>query len=429
MPILAPNQGRLMASARRRIKRLLGPEWSKLVAKALDHTRFWELANDIENYLYVSQSEKNIQNAVEKSVFNQTSQKRINIGLLDIAVIVPQPAEGSGGNRNIYRIIKNLKNLGHHLTVYYTQTKLHPALVKKRVQRWFYNLEGIPFIKYNGVLGRHDVGLATWWETAYHLQDNKDKVSHCFYLVQDFEPMFMPVSSNYLLAEATYTLGFNHICSGRWCAEILRSKYGLEADYFNFPVDKNIYNTNSPRTKENKNLLFFAKPEIERRCFELGIEALRIFHQLKPNVEIILYGSPGLGARAAPFPFTNMGVLPDLSNLAHLYRNADFGLVFSPTNPSLVPFEMLACGCPVGDVNIDQAIEKYGADTRNVFLLPVAPKALGQKLAEIFDDPAEMKKRAAAGQCYVEANFPSESEMANQVEQFIIQKISKDQFR
>jgi Glycosyltransferase len=119
-----------------------------------------------------------------------------------------------------------------------------------------------------------------------------------------------------------------------------------------------------------------------------------------------------------------MGVLPSLDSLSQLYRNADFGLVFSPTNPSLVPFEMLACGCPVGDLDFDRAIEKYGSDAGNVFLLPITPQALGRELARIFDNPAEMKQRSDAGRRYVEAHFPSDAEMIRQIERFIIQKIN-----
>ncbi|MCR5835456.1 MAG: hypothetical protein K6G88_02990, partial [Lachnospiraceae bacterium] len=38
---------------------------------------------------------------------------------LDIAVIAGRPIQGSGGVRNIYRMVSYLRDFGHHITVYY----------------------------------------------------------------------------------------------------------------------------------------------------------------------------------------------------------------------------------------------------------------------------------------------------------------------
>ena len=37
------------------------------------------------------------------------------------------------------------------------------------------------------------------------------------YFVQDFEPLFYPMGSDYLLAENTYRKGLYHITTGAWC--------------------------------------------------------------------------------------------------------------------------------------------------------------------------------------------------------------------
>ena len=49
----------------------------------------------------------------------------------------------------------------------------------------------------------------------------------------------------------------------------------------------------------------------------------------------------------------NYALLPTIKDLADLYRESTIGMVFSTTNPSLVPYEMMACGLPVIDLKTD----------------------------------------------------------------------------
>lgn len=66
--------------------------------------------------------------------------------------------------------------------------------------------------------------------------------------------MVSPMSSDYILAENSYKLGFSHICSGKWCSDFLQNKYNAQADYFQFPVDKDIYNVSKPKQNKIKTL-------------------------------------------------------------------------------------------------------------------------------------------------------------------------------
>lgn len=359
----------------------------------------------------------------EKEVFNKKPNKKINIHHIDIAFIVPDPIKGGGGHRNIFRAVRFLKSSGHNLTVYYTDTNEDAKIMKNNVEEWFYNMSNVKFINYKGKLGYHDVAICTYWTTAYAIKENINKIKIPFYMTQDFEPMFYQMGSSYIMAENTYKFGFNHICSGPWCKDFLVQKYHADAEYFQFPVDKKIYNTNKPRTKKNKNIIFFAKPEMPRRCCDLGLKALEYFHTLRPDVEIITFGSNNLSANQLPFKATCVGLLPTIDGLADLYRNADFGLVFSTTNPSLVPYEMMSCGCPVGDLDLDLALSKYGNSKDNVFLLDSIPEKMGQQLADIFDNPKEMERKAKSSKNFVEKEFPTEEEMGQIFENIIKQKI------
>ncbi len=350
-------------------------------------------------------------------------QKPFDIHCLDIAFLIPAPIAGGGGHRNIFRAVNSLKKFGHNVTVYYMDSDLPANIMKKNCQRWFYDMDGINFIKYDGNIGYYDVAIATYWTTAYEIKKNENHFKYKFYFTQDFEALFNPMSSNYILAENSYRLGFSHICSGPWMHNCITRRYGVKSDYFQFPMDKGIYNTNSVRTKKNKNLVFFAKPEMPRRCFELGVQALEKFHAQRPDVEIILFGSEHVNPDWISFPCTIKKVLPKITDLADMYRNADFGLVFSTTNPSLVPYEMMACGCPVGDLRYDDPLSKYGNSEDNVFLLDPLPDNMARELVEIFNAPELMKKKARCGKEFVERNFPTEEQMGRKFEQIILDEI------
>lgn len=373
---------------------------------------------------YVKKNKAHIQNAADyEKVFSVQCSKKINPRHLDIAFIVPEPIKGSGGHRNIYRAVKYLREFGHEITVYYTQTQEPANRVKQHVCEWFYDMAGVPFICYDGNLGFHQVAIATWWETAYILQENLDHIQYPYYFTQDFEPYFYPMSSEYILAEDTYRMGFSCICSGPWIARLVKERYGAKADYFQFPVDTSIYNRCVPRKKSQKNIIFFAKPDMPRRCYSLGIHALQQFYELRPDVEIILYGSNMLEESQIPFRATVKKLIPTLEDLADMYRNADLGIVFSTTNPSLVPYEMMACGCPVVDLDVEYALSKYGDDPNNVFLLSPLPNIMAQQLAGLLAQPETLRTCAENAGTWVSNEFPTELEMACRVEDLILQDI------
>ena len=384
-----------------------------------------EQSDDITEIVKIPSIEKAQEPKFYQEVYEKTPNATVDLKRLDIAFIVPDPIKGSGGHRNIYRAVKFLKSKGHTLTIYYINTRLNAREVKQQVSDWFYDMTDIPFICYDGTMGYHDVVIATWWETAYCMYDNANRIKYQFHFVQDYEPSFYPMSSQAILAENTYKQDVRFICSGPWCKAFLERKYNARADYFQFPVDRKIYNMGKPRTKRNKNVIFFAKSEMARRCYEIGIEALKEFHKLDPEVEIILFGSNNIGD--VPFPATRLGLLPTINDLADLYRNADIGIVFSTTNPSLVPYEMMHCGCPVVDLNLEFSLSKYGENEDNIILCDAIPRVMGQQLYEAIHNEELLKTKRESALTWVMKEFPSEDEMGQIVEDIILDEIKSKQ--
>lgn len=343
---------------------------------------------------------------------------------LKIGWIVPGLIIGSGGHRNILRAAYHLERFGHDVRLYFSDTELPDNELKGLVQKHFYPFEG-HVSRFNGRIGGEDILFATHWSTVGLAQSVQSTVGEIIYFVQDFEPSFYPMGSEYILAENTYRKGLYAITSGPWCEMILKRDYRMEADSFRFPVDRSIYRAGvGGKQARSKRVLFFAKPEMDRRCFLIGATALRELHRLRPDYEILFFGSGSARQHPQPYPVTYLDVVPTLHDLARLYASSTAGLVFSTTNPSLVPYEMMACGLPVIDIDRPGSEVNYGNRRDIALLADPDPAKMAQNIATLLDDPADLALRSAHGLEFA-ATFPTEEEMARRVEALILARAAR----
>ena len=341
---------------------------------------------------------------------------------LKIDWVVPRLLIGGGGHRNILRAAHHLQGFGHDVALHFTGSDDQAADLRRLVSDHFYPFEG-QIKAYDGVFRRSDVIMATHWTTVDAALRARGQTREVMYFVQDFEPAFAPMGSEYVLAENTYRQGLYCITSGPWCERLLRQSYASEADHFRFPVDRDIYRER-PRAKRNPNVVFFAKPDMPRRCYEIGVMALAHFHRLRPDVEIVLFGSKAVDPAALGFPATIRAIVPTLEDMSRMYADADLGLVFSTTNPSLVPYEMMASGCVV--VDLDRPGNAYNYDDRRdiAFLADPVPEVMAAQLKALLEDPADLAARREAGLAFAE-KFPDELAMALRVEALIVGRINR----
>jgi glycosyltransferase involved in cell wall biosynthesis len=343
---------------------------------------------------------------------------------LKIGWIVPGLIIGGGGHRNILRAAYHLERFGHDVRLYFSDTTMTEAELRKTVRKHFYPFEG-PVHRFAGRVDGEDVMMATHWSTVALAESVQSQIGEIMYFVQDFEPAFYPMGSEYILAENTYRKGLYAITSGPWCAHILRRDYAMEADSFRFPVDREIYRPDAgegaPRARR---VLFFAKPEMARRCFLIGTMALREFHRLRPDHEILFFGSGSAKQHPQDYPVTYLDIVPTINDLARLYATSSLGLVFSTTNPSLVPYEMMACGLPVVDLNRPGNEVNYDNRHDIALLADADPVRMARDMAALLDDPAALADRSARGIDFA-ATFPSEEEMARRVESLIMERLAR----
>jgi glycosyltransferase involved in cell wall biosynthesis len=298
-----------------------------------------------------------------------------------IGWVVPPVNAGSGGHLNIFRFVRFLEGRGYACRIYiYDPHKTQAPARAAQILRDHYEPMRASLEQDFSTLAKCDVIFATEWTTAYPVHNAKVDAAK-FYFVQDFEPSFSRVGTEYVLAENTYRFGLYGITAGKWLAQKLHADYGMETDHFEFGSDFGRYTyTNSGRRSK---VFFYARPVTERRGFELGVLALDRFHQMRPDYEIHMAGWPVNGWQL-PFPFVDHGVLP-LDRLNGLYNDCAAGLMLSLTNFSLLPLELLCAGCiPV--MNDGPNNRLVSNNPHLVFTRPT-PQALAAALADVVDRP------------------------------------------
>lgn len=295
-----------------------------------------------------------------------------------IGWVMSPPGRGSGGHQNIYRFIKFLEESGHECSIYLYSNFEERTIteIQRSMGPSYADVAARMYWLDDSDVEDNDAVFATGWETAYPVYGLSEKL-HKFYFVQDYEPYFFPVGSEYVLAENTYRFGFTGITAGGWLSKKLNNDFGMKTDHFDFGSDENHYvHRNSSARKE---ILFYARPVTARRGFEMGIKALAKFHKINPDIIINLVGWD-TSTYKIPFPHNNLMML-ELNELSTLYNRCSAALVMSLTNMSLLPLELLSCGTiPV--VN-DGENNRLVSDNPFIAYADNSPVALAEKLDEV----------------------------------------------
>lgn len=289
---------------------------------------------------------------------------------------IMSPPGGGGGHQNIFRFIEYLDKLGHtnNVYIYSTFDDMTIAQAKENVSDYC-KAERLTIRRYKGTVGDSDILFATGWETAYPVFNDKTNARK-MYFVQDFEPLFYPMGTEYVLAENTYKFGFHGITAGGWLAKKLQQEYGMDCDHYDFGAEPALYKFTN--TEPRKEVFFYARPVTERRGFDLGIMALEIFHKKLPDYTINLAGWD-VSEYDVPFPYVNHKAL-QLTDLHKLYNKCASALVISLTNMSLLPLELLACGTiPV--VN-DGPNNRLVSNNSYIHYTDASPEALAQAMVD-----------------------------------------------
>jgi glycosyltransferase involved in cell wall biosynthesis len=322
-------------------------------------------------------------------------------GALTIAWVVPPWGIGSGGHAAIFQLVGQLERLGHKCAIFVFDPfdwNMRPAAELRREINAHFVAVQAPVFRGLSAFHSADVVVATNWWTAFPVRD----LSRCrekVYLVQDHEPEFSATSAQSLWAADTYRMGYRCVAYTPWLVDVLKTRYGAEAHYFECGTDTTTYTFAGPEGREPGLIVVYGRAETERRAVELAFAGLATLHDRRPGLRIVLFGSSV--PLQVPFPCENLGVVPP-EKLAELYRRASAGVVFSLTNLSLVTTEMMASGLPVVELDRENVSSKLGASGDVAMLAEPTPDAIADALERLLDDPANAAKMAARARAFVE---------------------------
>jgi glycosyltransferase involved in cell wall biosynthesis len=335
---------------------------------------------------------------------------------LTIHWLVSEPIAGSGGHTGIFRMIRHLVDFGHVCHIHMIPVNfMHgytPTAIQRHVDEHFLPT-GAVYHLWDGAIGPADATVATFWRTVPPLL-KLPLPGRGYYLVQDFEPFFYPMGLEHIQAEATYRQGLHCLTLGPWLAGLLREQYGAEADAFDFAVDTTVYYPVLLPRPPHQRVAFYARPSTPRRAYELGLEALALVKQRDPHTEIIFFGAEQLPPPS--FSVTNAGLLNPWE-LAALFSTCDVGVVFSTTNPSFVPFELMACRCAVVDL-ASERIAGLLEDGVNCRLAAPTPESVAAAVLDLLWHPEA--RAAIVETAYQQIKAKSWQHSARQIETVLL---------
>jgi hypothetical protein len=317
-----------------------------------------------------------------------------------IAWLVPYPLRGSGGHRTIYQNIHALAQAGYVNDVYlephpppgHGPTLTSAQQGRAMAEEYFGEIPASFHLGFR-VSGAYDAVFATAWFTAPFVRRIQQPCIKA-YFIQDYEAAFMPMSDGYVQAQNTFRYGFEGVTIGRWLTHRLGTEFGMRCSYFDFCADPKVYR---PLSEERELAVCFVyQPEKPRRCTLIGGQALTLVKREMPEVEIYFYGNDS--PIEMPFQFTHLGLLP-IEKCNELYNRCAVGLCFSATNPSRIPFEMMAAGLPVVDMWGSNTI--YDLPEDGVELAEPTPESVAWAILDLLRDPARRAARSAAGQAFM----------------------------
>jgi hypothetical protein len=316
-----------------------------------------------------------------------------------IAFLLPGMVVGSGGHTSILRLGTWLASFGHEVTY----VSYDGRTLDKLERRAGVNLPGwqgrmMTWRTFLARRPRFDVGVATQWDSCYHLLRHQALFGRKAYFIQDYEPFFFPRGDLQLMAEQTYGMGLHHLSLGGWNLERVRSELGIGGgDLVDFPVELRQFPlVRRPlRHGETLRLAVYTKSDGKRAPALLAVMLRVVAEAFRARGVAAEFRIFGMRSARAVFPVgENLGKLRTPAIKA-LYAWADLGVVASLTNISLVNYEMLACGLPVVDLRGGSA-PFFFDDSEMLFARP-HPDGLAELLDGVWgreDDLAAMVGRA-----------------------------------
>jgi glycosyltransferase involved in cell wall biosynthesis len=331
---------------------------------------------------------------------------------LTVTMALPGYSRGSGGIAKAISLMRGLSQRGHDVALHFPDDNFETT---EHIRQDHGLHENVPITCGKQILKPSDVAVATHWETAYFLHGQPTCATVKAYFLQDYEPLFYAMGDKYIGAERSYRLGLRHVSYGPWVRDRVKREVGVECDWVPFFIDKAIFYPDPEVQRSSSRLVVFARPELRRRLWALTVTAIELFlNQTQFSGTVEFFGSNA--SVDLPFPYIWRGVITP-QEMAVLFREATVGVALSSTNVSMVPFEMMACGLPVVDIDYRDNYINYGS-RENVCLLPPEPESIAAGLAQLLSNNATLDSLSRNALGLIQ-HMPDEASVVYKFEQLL----------
>ena len=248
-------------------------------------------------------------------------------------------------------------------------------------------------------LNEADFVCATSWDTVSFAK--KLENSYKLYFVQDYEPYFYKFGEEFFMCRSTYFQGLHMISLGSWNRDMILKEAGtgkgLKIDVVDFPyepkeyADQTGFSRDYPAYRHKRKLTIAAYVKFYGKRLPAFIPYMlkNTAKKLKKRgieLEVLYFGE----AKTFKAPGgKNLGQL-NRTELLELYKKADFGLVASMSNISLVPYEMHAAGLPV--IEFADGTYTHFLPGDSAILTDIAQTDIAQKLYDAVRNPEKLQK-------------------------------------
>lgn len=320
-----------------------------------------------------------------------------------ITFVIERMAKYNGGQTSILRLGTELSKLGYQVgyVVYKTQTK---SDMEECASCNLSNYQGEMYTnKYLDKLNS-DIVIASSWDTVSFAKKMK---GYKMYFLQDYEPYFYSFGELFLMAQKTYEQGLHMVSLGPWNKEMVEKncKVISPVDMIEFPYEKKEY----PSCKRNY------ESYSKKTTFTLAVY-LKYYGKRLPCITQYLlkqvkeeFSKEGITLTIKYFgedksfhcdAGENLGMLNKKELLA-LYKKADFGMVASMSNISLVPYEMLATGLPL--IEFEDGTFPYFFPDNSAILTSLSYMDLYHKIKAVIEKPELLEEMHHTAGTYMES--------------------------
>jgi glycosyltransferase involved in cell wall biosynthesis len=245
-----------------------------------------------------------------------------------------------------------------------------------------------------------DAVVATAWQSAPVAAAAPPRCGAKFYLVQHYESLY---HGDPAAVDATYRLPLAPIVISTWLRDVLRERFGREAEVLVTPVDRALFRRVPVAGTTSRPRVLMLHHEYAWKGVADGLAAVT---RVKPRVPGLRLVGFGVKPPRSALPYDEFHANPPQQRLATLYSGCDIYLCPSwDEGLGMPPMEAMACGAAL--VTYDNGgCRDYAIDGQTALVVPRRDvEALAAALERLATDAPLRERLAGAGLARVTTAF------------------------